>query len=417
MMVTRDVSANEIQPSPSTVSRKHVSIVVPTYREAENIPLLIERVERLRSVNGLDVELLIMDDDSRDGTEEQIARLQLPWVRLVVRKVNRGLSPAVLDGIAIATREIVVVMDADLSHPPEQVPEMVAQIEQGAEFVIGSRYIAGGKTGEDWGFLRWLNSKLATWLARPFTQVADPMSGYFAFRRKSLERAPFLNPVGYKIGLELLVKCRFQRVVEVPIHFAQRQLGYSKLSFKEQLRYVQHLRRLLAFKHPFWSQFLQFFLVGGSGVFVNLLVLTTLLWFGVGISRSVVAAIVLSMVSNFALNRRFTFHEAQRGSLPRQFVGFMASCSLGAAINYAIGMAIMRSAPQIWPQFASLAGIAGGLVFNFVASRYLVFRTRRDECSSREQVHSMHSGVTNVPHAERIRLRRSRSEALIDARE
>jgi dolichol-phosphate mannosyltransferase len=373
-MVEQCLSENDKRPSVSSRELIQVSIVVPTYKEAANLPLLIERIERLRSDRSLNVELLIMDDNSRDGTEEQIARLNLPWVRLIVRKTNRGLSPAVLDGIAAATREVVVVMDADLSHPPEQIPQMLKALEEGAEFVIGSRYVSGGSTGEDWGFLRWLNSKVATWLARPFTRAADPMSGFFAFRRKALESVPYLNPVGYKIGLELLVKCGFTRVVEVPIFFAQRQLGESKLSFKEQLRYIQHLRRLLAFKYPFWSHALQFGLVGGLGVVVNLVVLTVLLWCGVDVNWAVLGAIALSMVSNFALNRRFTFYDARGGSLPRQFVAFIASCSLGAGINYAITLTMLHAVPDLWPQIASLAGIAGGLVFNFAMSRYFVFR-------------------------------------------
>jgi glycosyltransferase involved in cell wall biosynthesis len=225
-----------------------ISVVVPTYREVENLPALIERLAQLQKEYKLGVELLIMDDDSQDGSKELIAKLALPWVRLVVRKTNRGLSAAVLDGLRMATGATIVVMDADLSHPPEKIPEMLAALDRGAEFVIGSRYVAGGATGEDWGVFRWLNSKVATWLARPFTRVADPMSGFFAFRRSALAQAGPLNPVGYKIGLELLVKCGFQRVVEVPIVFAQRQLGSSKLSFQEQLRYLQHLGRLLVYK-------------------------------------------------------------------------------------------------------------------------------------------------------------------------
>ena len=137
-----------------------------------------------------------------------------------------------------------VVMDADLSHPPEAIPGMIARLDDGADFVIGSRYVSGGTTDSNWGLLRWLNSKVATWLARPLTRAKDPMAGFFALRRTTFERATALNPIGYKIGLELLVKCRCVRVDEVPIHFADRQHGESKLSFREQLRYLQHLGRL-----------------------------------------------------------------------------------------------------------------------------------------------------------------------------
>src|SRR5262245_44667113 len=101
-----------------------VSIVVPTYREAENLPHLIERIDRVRAEHGLDGELLVMDDDSKDGSEEVIAGLNRDWVRFIVRKANRGLSPAVVDGLRAASHDVLVVMDADLSHPPEKIPEM-----------------------------------------------------------------------------------------------------------------------------------------------------------------------------------------------------------------------------------------------------------------------------------------------------
>src|SRR5206468_4514805 len=109
-----------------------------------------------------------------------------------------------------------------------------------------------------WGLFRWLNSKVATLLARPFTSAKDPMAGFFALRRSTLEAGTDLNPIGYKIGLELIVKCGCRRIAEVPIHFADRQVGQSKLSFKEQLRYLQHLRRLFIYRYPNWSYVFQF---------------------------------------------------------------------------------------------------------------------------------------------------------------
>src|SRR5690349_15415001 len=107
-------------------------------------------------------------------------------------------------------------MDADLSHPPEALPGMLTKLREGADFVLGSRYVRGGTTSDDWGVLRWLNSRVATWLARPLTSVRDPMSGFFALRRSTFEAGREFNPIGYKIGLELIVKCGCERVVEVP---------------------------------------------------------------------------------------------------------------------------------------------------------------------------------------------------------
>jgi dolichol-phosphate mannosyltransferase len=225
-----------------------ISIVVPTFREAESLPLLIDRIALLKENSGLELELLIIDDDSRDGTEALIAARSEPWLQLCVRTVDRGLSQAVLFGLSRARGELLVVMDADLSHPPEVIPEMLASLRAGADFVLGSRYVQGGTTAEGWGLFRFLNSRVATYLARPLTRVSDPMSGFFALPRAVFERAENPSPLGYKIGLELLVRCRCRAVREIPIHFSNRVRGESKLTLEQQLLYVRHLARLYRFK-------------------------------------------------------------------------------------------------------------------------------------------------------------------------
>jgi dolichol-phosphate mannosyltransferase len=225
-----------------------ITIVVPTFEEAKNLPTLIDRIAKVREEIGLAVDVLIMDDDSRDGSVELIAARQEKWVQLIVRTADRGLSQAALDGLRRSRGEILVCMDADLSHPPEALPTMLRALENGADFVIGSRYIAGGST-DDGGILRWLNSQAATLLAWPLTSVRDPMAGFFALRRSTFENGLALNPVGYKIGLELMIKCGCERVVEVPIHFEHRRFGRSKLTLTQQLLYLEHLRRLYLFKY------------------------------------------------------------------------------------------------------------------------------------------------------------------------
>lgn len=228
--------------------RLSISVIVPTYREAENLNELVARIDSVRQKDNLALDLFIMDDDSQDGTEKIVTALGLPWVNLIVRTNNRGLSAAVLDGFKAATNEVFVVMDADLSHPPEKIPELVDALAGDTDFVIGSRYVENGSTAEEWGVFRWLNSSIATLLAWPFTSVKDPMSGFFAIRRETVEKAAPMSPVGYKIGLELIVKCPCTHIAEIPIHFAQRGHGQSKLSLKEQLQYLQHLFRLFRFK-------------------------------------------------------------------------------------------------------------------------------------------------------------------------
>ncbi|MCK4601852.1 MAG: glycosyltransferase, partial [Phycisphaerae bacterium] len=157
-----------------------VSIIVPTYREAESLPELIERVDRVRREGNISLELVIVDDNSSDGTEELMRSLNCPWIRLVVRRGKRDLSAAVAEGLRLARSEVLVVMDADLQHPPEKIPEMLAAIANGHDFVIASRYVAGGATGGQWPLLRRICSRAATLLARPFTSVKDPLSGFFA---------------------------------------------------------------------------------------------------------------------------------------------------------------------------------------------------------------------------------------------
>ena len=200
-------------------STRSVSVIVPTYKEVENLPLLSERLEKVRQKHHLSLELLIMDDDSQDGTEELVSSIDKDWITLVVRKNERGLSKAVVEGLKLARGDVLVVMDADLSHPPEKIPEMLAELEKGADFVMGSRYVTGGLTGDSWGLFRWLNSRVATLLARPLTSVKDPMSGFFALPRTTFGSACDLNPIGYKIGLELMVKCNLFCIEEIPHSF------------------------------------------------------------------------------------------------------------------------------------------------------------------------------------------------------
>ena len=217
--------------------------MVPTYREAANLPLLIPRVAAALAGLGGTCEIIVVDDDSRDGTEEAIARLAETYpVRLITRTSLRDLSLAALDGLRAARGERLVVMDADLSHPPEAIPQLLAGLHD-HEMVIGSRYVPGGQT-QNWGGHRRLNSYVATALALPLARgVRDPMAGFFAIRRAVLERARDLRPVGYKIGLELL--CRGEpSVAEVPITFPDRAHGQSKLNLRQQARYLVHLDRL-----------------------------------------------------------------------------------------------------------------------------------------------------------------------------
>lgn len=354
-----------------------LSIVIPTYREAENIPHMLERLDRLRRDYNLTLEVLFMDDNSRDGSVEAVAAAGHDWARIVVRTENRGLSQAVLDGFERARYPVLVCMDCDLSHPVEAIPQMVLALATGQQFVLGSRYVSGGSTDDDWGIFRYLNSYAATLLARPLTRVSDPMSGFFALRRADFDQADALSPVGYKIALELIVKCHFDNVAEVPIHFTDRVHGESKLSLREQLKYIKHVRRLYIHKFANAMYFLQFLVVGASGVVVNLAVLSLLLLMGLPDAACLAGGIAVSVVTNFLLNRRFTFSYARDRNFWKQFVGFVSVSSLGIVVNYAVALAVNKTTVAELPyglHLAALAGIACGMIFNYIGNRYVIFR-------------------------------------------
>lgn len=244
-----------------------VSVILPTLNEAANLALLVPRISR--ALAGREHEILVVDDQSPDDTPAVCAELARQYpVRLLVRTDPKdGLSGAVLHGLAAARGEYLVVMDADLQHPPERLPAVLEPLEgDAADFVVGSRYVPGGSPGERWGLGRRLNSTVATVLARPFARgVRDPMSGFFALRRRTYAGAERLTPLGYKIGLELMAKCRARRILEVPIQFGRRAHGQSKLSLTEQFRYLEHLSRLYDFRFPRASPIAKFVIVVALG--------------------------------------------------------------------------------------------------------------------------------------------------------
>ena len=228
-----------------------ISVVVPCFREAENLRVLVPRIAAALDGASLPGEIIIVDDNSRDGTEAVCAELaqQFP-LRLLTRYNERGLSSAVICGLRAANGQIMVVMDADLSHPPEAIPQMVAACRTPyVDFVIGSRHAQGGSISQNWSAFRRLNSGVATLLARGLTAARDPMSGFFALQRSTFESATDVCPIGYKIGLELIVRCDCRRIAEVPIHFEDRVLGESKLTIAQQWQYLRHLARL------YWAKY------------------------------------------------------------------------------------------------------------------------------------------------------------------
>jgi dolichol-phosphate mannosyltransferase len=233
------------QPPPRTFA---VSIVVPTYNERGRLAELVTSALDAWRRHGLDGELVIVDDNSPDGTGELADRLAAGRPIQVVHRAGKlGLGTAVVEGFAAARSPVVGVMDADLSHPPELLPRMLSVLhDHQADLVIGSRYVPGGGA-RDWPTARLLMSRLACLLARPLTPVRDATSGFFLIRR-ALAREVRISAGGFKICLELLIRGQPRVVAEVPYVFVDRAIGESKMNWREALGYVQQLRDLYAFR-------------------------------------------------------------------------------------------------------------------------------------------------------------------------
>lgn len=364
-----------------TTGHIDVSIVVPTYREVENLTLLVERVFEATRAANIVAELIVVDDDSRDGTDARCGELARRYdVRLITRKGERGLATAVIEGFRQARGRLLLCMDADLSHPPEAIPEMARALSEGAELVIGSRYLAKGAVEEGWGVYRWLNSKIATLLARPLTHVSDPLGGYFAVPREVFFRAGELSPLGYKIALEVLVRSRPERIAEIPIYFRDRKFGQSKLSMRVQFQYLRHLRRLYLFKFPFLLQLTQFLAVGGLGVLVDIAVYYALqLLLGVEHLTARAISFFVAATHNWFLNRRYTFVYGRADAAAGQWVSYLLVVLLGFVVNvgaYALLTTQTRTFAR-HPLLALLTGIVLGTASNFLAARWYVFRGKR----------------------------------------
>lgn len=355
-----------------------ISIIIPTFKEAENIPVLIKKIDAAMKEAGLSYEAVIVDDDSNDGTIESVDNLKKNYnIKLKVRKNERGLSSAVIEGFKISTYKIIVVMDADLSHPPRKIPELVNPILDGsAEFAIGSRFVKGG-SARHFNLYRKLNAWISKMLARPFAKVTDPMAGFFAFPKKIFKPDMVLNPLGFKIGLELLVKASPKNIVEIPIIFEERLYGESKLSVKEQVLYILHLKRLFEYKYRTYAEFIKFSMIGGSGMIVDLTFVTIsmeIIFLPFRIARAV--GFVFALTSNFLLNRRFTFQKAKKRNILRQYLLFFAVSTMGLAVNWLISVYLHEQIPYFKTHYliASFIGILGGMLINFTGSKFIVFK-------------------------------------------
>jgi dolichol-phosphate mannosyltransferase len=233
----------------SSAMSDKLAVVVPTLNEAGNIQLLVERVQTALSSLPLEYEIIVVDDGSTDGTDEIVRSLSEadPRVRLLVRKNQKGLAGAVLHGWRHSNANLLGVIDADLQHPPEVLPALVTAVLDGNDIAIGSRYI-NSKHVDGWNPFRLAVSRISTLVTLPFQRkkgvhVTDPMAGFFVVRRDAIDGID-LQPQGFKILLEILVRGRIRRAAEVPIQFGLRHAGKSKADVKVAFHYFSLLGRL-----------------------------------------------------------------------------------------------------------------------------------------------------------------------------
>jgi dolichol-phosphate mannosyltransferase len=234
----------------SDFPRQKLGLVIPTLNESGNIPVLLDRLRDALAPLPLDYELIVVDDDSQDGTADVACEYAQKdsHVRVFVRKGQRGLAGAVIHGWAQTDATLLGVIDADLQHPPEVLPNLLRPVLNGADIAIASRYTQGNHDSvSEWNKFRVWISKASTLATAPLqkksVRIKDPLSGFFVVRRECIDGLE-LQPEGFKILLEILVKGRIKRAEEVPFHFATRHAGKSKADFKVALHYFSLLGKL-----------------------------------------------------------------------------------------------------------------------------------------------------------------------------
>ena len=353
-----------------------LSIIVPTFNEAGNIVELLRRIDTCLAEASW--EVLVVDDDSPDGTADIVSDLgrRDGRIRCLRRVGRRGLSGACLEGMALAHGKYLAIMDADLQHDERLLPAMLQSLATGGvDLVVGSRYVDGGCM-EAWNPVRRAMSRAATFVTRLLLRVelSDPMSGFFMIRAAALAgSAPRGSDKGFKLLLDLVVSSPVPlRVLELPYRFAVRTSGQSKLGAGVIWSFVLLLGRQLVARIP--RRFLRFSAIGGTGVLVHLSVLwAAQRWLQASFPAAQTGAVLVSMASNFWLNNRLAFGDLRlRGA--RFLAGmsrFAVLCAFGAVVNVMVAEALHRAGLD--RTSSAIAGITAGAACNYVAVSRLVW--------------------------------------------
>lgn len=357
------------------------TIVVPTYNEADNLPALLERIDEALGDRPGGYEVVVVDDNSPDGTWQTAEQLGEDYpVRVIRRRGESGLSTAVIEGFGAAHADHIVVMDADLQHPPERLPDLLDALDEGADMVVGSRHAEEGSMGSFGPFRRlvsWIADAMARTLLPDVRGVTDLQSGFFGLHRSVVEDAD-LDPIGYKILLEVLVHGDADTVVEVGYTFGERRAGESKLDAGNVVAYLRHLVRLIH-RSGEWKRVLQFVTVGGLGALVNLLTMYVLMELGTPYLLASPIAIEAGLLSNFTLNRSWTFEDRAPDSL-RGLLGALGRDHVvrsgGMAVNFGL-LWVLVAVAGLLPLAGQAIGIVGATAWNFMGNTWWTWKTGR----------------------------------------
>lgn len=363
-------------------------IIIPTYNEKDNIGRLIEALQRQFSRIRHPMRILVVDDHSPDCTARVVRDSQRRYDNVhLIEGQKAGLGAAYIRGMRHALEQLgadaVFEMDADFSHDPADVPRLLNELDQGADFVIGSRYVPGGSIPREWGWIRRMNSRYGNLAARYVAgiyRVRDCTAGFRAIRASLLRQIPLqrLGVQGYAFQVALLYEAaaREAKVVEIPVRFVDRTAGASKLRLSDIVEFVVNVW-WLRFRSS--TTFIKFLIVGGSGVAVNLAGFTVLLSMGVNKYLASPIAIELSVISNCLLNNWWTFGGRRtKDTLQLKGLKFNVVSLVALLVSYTtfvVATILLSNAP---PQVQQLIGIVPATLVNYFMNSYWTFK-HRDE--------------------------------------
>jgi len=352
-----------------------LSIVIPTYNEKENIKILIQKIQIEFKDNSIKGEIIVVDDNSPDGTGRILEDLKKKYnnFKIIHRKGKLGLSSAVLEGWGIAKGRVLGVMDADLSHPPDKIHELYNLIKNNqADFTIGSRYVKYGKI-EGWDLKRKIMSRVATIFAKPFTNVKDPMTGFFMIKRECIKDRE-INPKGFKILLELILKADYKKIREIPIKFTNRVKGKSKAGASEIFLYLRNLIGYRRYIRRGIKEFFKFAFVGLIGTFINIIILYLLTeCFGIYYLFSAVISFIVAMTNNFVWNKIWTFGEKINLNLKQKYLKFSLVSITALMINLFF-LYVFTDIFGIYYIISQILAIGISLIINFFGNKFWTFK-------------------------------------------